>query len=61
MKTNSKNQKVGAMGGMVLGSIGLGTTFLATSTDFLVAALLVVIGLGLVIYTMMSKHKFKLH
>lgn len=52
-----KNNKVKALGGGIFGSIGLGSAFLAASTDFLVAALLVIIGLGLVIFTMMSKNK----
>ncbi len=52
-----KNKKVQALGGGILGSIGLSSTFLASSTDFLVAALLVIIGLGLVIYTMLSRNR----
>ena len=52
-----KKNKVHAFGSGILGSIGLGSTFLSTSTDFLVAALLVIIGLSLVIITMINKSK----
>ncbi len=52
-----KNSKVQAMGGGLLGSVGLGSAFLAISTDFLVAAMVIIIGLFLVIFTMLSKSK----
>ena len=52
-----KNSKVQALGSGLLGSIGLGSAFLAISTDFLIAAMVIVIGLFLVIFTMLSKSK----
>ena len=57
MKTKFENRKVQAMGGNTFMGITLGSTFLATSTDFIVAALIVIFGLVMVIYTMSTRNK----
>ena len=57
MRTKREKQNVMSMGGLAIGSMGLGSFNLAMTLDFIVAALLVIIGLGLVIITMENKHR----
>lgn len=57
MKPRNKNQSVMSLGGAAISTVSLGSFNLAMSLDFLVPALLIIIGLSLVIITMLSKSR----